>query len=109
MLSPSSTGFLPSTKWHLKGKRPDSPKYLTIHHLKLATALAQPGLVEYLHKVFADELERGLTYPQEILPGENYSREMFEGYYLAGDVLVAVLGEVDKQTESGWQDGKECP
>ncbi|KAI0753099.1 hypothetical protein C8Q80DRAFT_1096395 [Daedaleopsis nitida] len=83
---------LPSTTWHLRSKRLDAPKYLTIHHLTLKTATESAGLVDYLHRVFADELERGQTYPQEILAGEEYSKAQFEAYYFAADVLVAVLG-----------------
>ena len=86
----SNSGPPPSTTWRLKSKRPDSPKSLTVHHVTLETAKQYPGLVDYLHRVFADELERGQTYPQEILPGEVYTREQFDAYYFAADVLVAV-------------------
>ncbi|RDX49289.1 hypothetical protein OH76DRAFT_1403862 [Lentinus brumalis] len=81
-----------STTWRLQSKRQDSPKYLTVHHVTLEIAKQYPGLVDYLHRVFADELERGQTYPQEILAGEVYSRDQFDAYYFAADVLVAVLG-----------------
>ncbi|KAI0821374.1 hypothetical protein BC629DRAFT_450002 [Irpex lacteus] len=86
---------LPSTLWHTKKKptEPSAPHYLTIHHLTLETASALPGLIAYLHKTFADELEKGLTYPQEILQGESYTQAMFEGYFFAADALVAISGE----------------
>ena len=100
--TPANTIFLPSTTWHLKSKRPDTPSSLTIHHLTLATAEALPGLVDYIHKTFADELERGQTYPQEILAGEEYTRALFDAYYFAKDVLVAVLG---KEGDAPQQDG----
>ncbi|KAI0332981.1 hypothetical protein GY45DRAFT_1320246 [Cubamyces sp. BRFM 1775] len=87
-----SSSPLSSTTWQLSSKRPDAPKYLTIHHLTLDKAKEFPGLVDYLHRVFAEELERGQTYPQEILPGESYTRSQFDAYYFAADVLVAVLG-----------------
>ncbi|KAI0645242.1 hypothetical protein C8Q79DRAFT_760461 [Trametes meyenii] len=90
--SPSSSA-LPSTTWQLVLKRPDTPKYLTLHHLTLEAADKYPGLVDYLHGVFAAELERGLTYPQEILPGKPYTRAQFDGYFFAADALVAVLGQ----------------
>jgi len=95
----SDSGPLPSTIWQLKPKPDVSTTYLTIHHLTLSTARALPGLVPYLYRVFADELERGLTYPQEILPGETYSQDQFEAYYFAGDVLIAVLGEIGSLSE----------
>ncbi|RPD57750.1 hypothetical protein L226DRAFT_537624 [Lentinus tigrinus ALCF2SS1-7] len=88
----SNSAPLLSTTWRLQSKRPDSPKYLTVHHITLETAKQYPGLVDYLYRVFADELERGQTYPQEIQPGEVYSRDQFDAYYFAADVLVAVLG-----------------
>ena len=97
---------LPSTAWYLKSKRPDTPPSLTVHHLTLARAEAFPGLVDYIHKTFADELERGQTYPQEILPGEEYTRALFEAYYFAGDVLIAVLG---REGDPPQQDGVEVP
>ncbi|KAH9919427.1 uncharacterized protein B0H18DRAFT_1028119 [Fomitopsis serialis] len=97
ILTPNRTaGPLPTTRWRLQPTSKYTPApdaHLTIHHLTLATARAMPGLVEYLHKVFADELERGLTYPQEIRAGEEYALETFEAYYFAADVLVAVIGE----------------
>ena len=84
---------LPSTLWHCKKSRDTSgPQYITIHHLTLETASALPGLVSYLHKSFAVELERGMTYPQEILQGEVYTQGAFEGYFFAADVLVAITG-----------------
>lgn len=91
-----STDLLPSTIWRLPSKQISQDgrraEIITIHHINLATALALPGLVQYLHTVFADELERGLTYPQEIRTGETYTQDMFEAYYFAGDVLLAMIG-----------------
>lgn len=102
----TNTIFLPSTTWHLKSKRLDAPSSLTIHHLTLATAEGFPGLVDYIHKTFADELERGQTYPQEILAGEEYTRASFDAYYFAKDVLVAVLG---REGDEPQQDGVAVP
>lgn len=73
----SDSGPLPSTIWQLKPKPDVSTTYLTIHHLTLSTARA----------------------PQEILPGETYSQDQFEAYYFAGDVLIAVLGEIGSLSE----------
>ena len=92
-ISSRSVSPLSSTTWQLASKRSDAPKHLTIHHLTLKTAAAFPGLIDYLHRVFADELEGGLTYPQEILPGQPYTRAQFESYWFAADVLVAVAAQ----------------
>ena len=97
--------LLPTTRWRLNPTSKFTPapnSYLTIHHVTLATASAIPGLVGYLRKTFADELERGLTYPQEILPGETYTLEAFQAYYFAADVLVAVVGgSADREVVDG--------
>lgn len=103
-----SADLLPSTIWKAASKRTsedENPRFLTIHHLTLSSALALPGLVQYLHGVFVDELERGMTYPQEIRTGEEYTQAMFESYYFAGDVLIAILGHGKHANES--VDGSE--
>ena len=84
---------LASTVWSCKTRTPDSPKYLSLHHLTLLTASTLPGLIEYLHKCFAEELERGMTYPQEILQGETYTQEMFQAYFFGADVIVGIVVE----------------
>ncbi|PSR74947.1 hypothetical protein PHLCEN_2v9436, partial [Hermanssonia centrifuga] len=89
------SGPLASTLWHCKPRTSPSAKYLTIHHLTLADALTHSGLLQYLHTCFAEELERGMTYPQEILQGETYTQSMFEGYFFGADVLLGVVGEGD--------------
>ncbi|KAF7799918.1 hypothetical protein EIP86_011161 [Pleurotus ostreatoroseus] len=102
-------GPLASTFWLCKARigGANAPAYLTIHHLTLATAQGFPGLVEYLHNCFAAELEKGMTYPQEILQGEPYTQAMFEGYFFAGDVLVAIVGEDKIATPGQNMDGAE--
>jgi len=62
-----------------------------MYHLTLETALKSPGLVEYLHSVFAQVVEDGRTYPMEVAEGETYSREAFESYFFAADVIIGVL------------------
>jgi hypothetical protein len=59
--------------------------------ITLETALKSPGLVEYLHSVFARIVEEGRTYPMEVAEGEAYSRQAFESYFFAADVIVGVL------------------
>ncbi len=64
---------LPSTVWYSSSKT----KYATIHHLTLQTAKPLDGLIEYLHQVFAEEVDGGKSYPQEgpidLAAFENYS------------------------------------
>jgi hypothetical protein len=86
--NPNNTGsLLPSTTWPIRTNTPNTP-YLTIHHLTLAAASAHPDLLEYLHAVFAAEIEAGMTYPQE----NEMERDAFEAYFFAEDVLVTILG-----------------
>ncbi|KAI0079281.1 hypothetical protein K474DRAFT_1705765 [Panus rudis PR-1116 ss-1] len=98
------TSPLPTTVWHLNPKAAGSPTYVTLHHLTLSTARERLGLIPYLHTSFAEELERGMTYPQEILQGELYTRDMFETYWLAADALVAIIGN-DNTFVEGKADG----
>ena len=84
-------GTLATTIWHCK-PRAGVSTYVTIHHLTLGRAATFDGLVSYLHGCFAEEVERGMTYPQEILQGESYTQTMFEDYFFAGDVLLAIAG-----------------
>ena len=53
--------------------------------------MESPGLVEYLHSVFARVVEDGKTYPMEVAEGEAYSREAFETYFFAADVVVGIV------------------
>ncbi|CAL1711359.1 unnamed protein product [Somion occarium] len=82
---------LPSTIWHTKTKGSQA-------------VVPQSSLVFYLHESFAEELERGRTYPQEILQGELYAQNAFEAYFFAADVLVAVIGQ-DVTVPEGKTDG----
>lgn len=85
------------TIWKIKRKRKplssDSWQYIVTYHLTLETA-SQPsraGLLDYLHTEFADEVERGVTYPQETLVGERLTREAFESYFFAADVILGLI------------------
>lgn len=103
---------LATTIWYRPARKADlaqpspSINYVTIHHLTLKAALEYSDLVPYLHASFAEELERGMTYPQEILQGETYTQLAFEGYFFAADVLVAIIGH-DNAFAEGKQDGNE--
>ena len=99
-------GTLASTIWHCK-PRAGVATYVTIHHLTLSRASAFDGLVSYLHTCFAEEVERGMTYPQEILQGETYTQTMFEDYFFAGDVLLAIAGIEEMEMPERKADGSE--
>ena len=103
--------LLPPTTWELPsppnvpGKLAAPFRRLVLHHLRLDTARSLPGLLEYMHQVFAAEIEAGRTYPQEVanevvtLSGANddsttksrvYTRAEFEAYFWAADVVIAI-------------------
>jgi hypothetical protein len=87
----SSRPPLASTVWPAKPSA-TGPSTLTLHHLTLARATELPGLLDCLHSAFAQIIEEGATYPQEILAGEEYKRDSFDAYFFAGDVIVAIVG-----------------
>jgi hypothetical protein len=98
--------LLPPTVWELpepttQGKPAAPFNRLSLHHLRLDEARALPGLVEYTHRVFAAEVEAGRTYPQEALP---YTREAFEAYFWAADVVVAIGTNGDDRGGAGSHD-----
>lgn len=86
---------LSPTLWSIPQKNGgvnSSPSCITLHHF-IPSNISQSDLVGTLYEEFADEVERGTTYPQEVLPaGTRLSREAFESYFFAGDVFVAIIG-----------------
>ena len=84
---------LSTTRWTTRNKATGQPIFINVYHLTLETALKSPGLVEYLHSVFAQVVEDGRTYPMEVAEGEAYSRQAFESYFFAADVFVGVLAD----------------
>ncbi|KAJ6497704.1 hypothetical protein C8R45DRAFT_822753 [Mycena sanguinolenta] len=78
---------LPTTFWNIR--RPPaahSHSYVTVHHLPTASAARlYPGLIDYLGSVMAQEIEDGMTYPQETMPAD-----AFESYFFSGDVFLAI-------------------
>ena len=83
--------LLPTTRWTAQDKTTGSPISIDLYHLTLKAALKSPGLVEYLHSVFAQVVEEGRTYPMEVAEGGTYSRQDFESYFFAADVIVGVI------------------
>ena len=84
---------LPTTRWTTRDKATGQPILINMYHLTLEKALKSPGLVEYLHSVFAQVVEDGRTYPMEVAEGEAYSRQAFESYFFAADVFVGFLAD----------------
>lgn len=85
---------LPTTRWTTKDKATGSQISIDLYHFTLETASKRSsGLVEYLHSVFAQVVEEGKTYPMEVAEGETYSRQAFESYFFAADVIVGVLAD----------------
>lgn len=84
---------LPVTRWATQDKATRIPISIDLHHLTLETASKSPGLVEYIHSVFARVVEEGKTYPMEVAEGEAYPRQAFESYFFAADVIVGVLAD----------------
>ncbi|KAI6007710.1 hypothetical protein F5J12DRAFT_742203 [Pisolithus orientalis] len=89
------TSYLPSTIWpHPAPANPNQRKEnantICIHHIDLQFAIKQEheGLFEYLHVVFADEVDKGMTYPQE----DMRDPATFANYFFAADVIVAIVG-----------------
>jgi len=101
--------LLPTTRWTTRDKVTGSPIPIDLYHLTLETALKSPGLVEYLHSVFARVVEDGRTYPMEVAEGEEYTRQAFESYFFAADVVIGVLagGQGGDGPSDSCQDGDE--
>ena len=92
---------LPTTAW----PHPRDPNTTLTHfHLDSSAIVDAPGLFDHLHAVFADEVDKGLTYPQEDMRDPN----AFRAYFLAADVVIAlrVLGSErasDCVSEPEWE------
>ncbi|KAH7883210.1 hypothetical protein F5I97DRAFT_1939055 [Phlebopus sp. FC_14] len=84
--------YLPSTAWHSA----QATSVTTIHHIDQSAIKQHTGLFEYLHAVFADEVDKGFTYPQENIRDPS----AFEAYFFAADVLIAIA-DSGAQTEDG--------
>ena len=77
---------LPTTVW----SHPRDPQtLLTLFHIDPSILVDGPGttLFDYLHAVFADEVDKGLTYPQE----DMRDLDAFKAYFFAADVVIAIV------------------
>ncbi|KAI1309993.1 hypothetical protein EDD11_003911 [Mortierella claussenii] len=59
------------------------------------SAVTHPSLVEAMHQVFNDEVERGDTYPQE----SRLDDLQFENYFFSGDAFVLLRGDHKRATQ----------
>lgn len=88
---PARSSNLPATAW----SHPRDPRSTVIlFHVDPSTlvdAHRYPGLFEYLHAVFADEVETGLTYPQE----DMRDPDAFRAYFFAADLMIAIVAAGD--------------
>jgi len=102
------TPYLPSTIWpwpeqasRLDSRQGPNPTLsdpsqrnvkfstISIHHIdEYAVRKGHEGLFEYLHSVFANEVDKGMTYPQE----DVHDSAIFTSYFFVADVIVAVAG-----------------
>jgi hypothetical protein len=91
------------------------PGSCIIYHLTLPTARALPGLLEFLCRTFAKEIEDGRTYPQEGVMDQT----AFEDYFFAADAFLGIIGIVANpvnrehqirciEVEKGERDWEEC-
>jgi hypothetical protein len=101
--------LLPPTTWelaesvHCELAEPFSR--LALHHLRLDTARSLPGLLEYMHQVFATEVEAGRN-SQEANASSGatpesrvYTRAEFEAYFWAADVVIAIGTNADNESK----------
>jgi hypothetical protein len=91
---PQRTSYLHTTLWDNPRVEPDlgTPSFVTIHHIdRAAVERIQSGLFDYLHSIFSNEVDKGLTYPQEDIS----DAAAFGAYFFGGDVLVAIAGKGD--------------
>lgn len=78
---PAVQTHLPSTLWNASKRT-----CAAVHHLTLDLARSYPGLLQHLFTLYANELERGMTYPQR---GPT-NITAFETYFFAADVFLAL-------------------
>jgi hypothetical protein len=63
---------------------PTSTSPITIHHLNITNT--PQALINHLYELDKDEVDKGMTYPQEDVGG----REGFVDYFFAADFFVGV-------------------
>jgi hypothetical protein len=107
----SPVDLLQPTSWDLPAPPPGklertAPfRRLALHHLRPDGARTLPGLLEYTHRIFADEIEAGRTYPQEADATVTTAAAAAAGGDLGSQDAAAVLLQgVDHHAEAGAHD-----
>lgn len=92
-----SASHVASTAWKVRPlEQSKAAQYVIIQHITLA--MAPPDLVSVMYEEFADEIDRGNTYPQEVAEGTRYTRSDFEAYYFGADVMLGLRASEDDLT-----------
>ncbi len=94
---------LRSTIWKGRATNVEAEHFIVLVHLTLPTSEIQSsdGLIAFMHDEFADEIERGQTYPQETTGGSRYTLEAFKSYFFAADVFLGLLCSEDCLLRAG--------
>ncbi|KLO17623.1 hypothetical protein SCHPADRAFT_846113 [Schizopora paradoxa] len=101
---------LRSTIWKApsRASSDEAEQFVVLFHLTLRDTEQQSrdGLVAFMHNEFADEIERGQTYPQETAPGSRYTLDAFTAYFFAADVFVGLICASDCLLQAGIDEEK---
>ncbi|KAG5652850.1 hypothetical protein H0H81_003413 [Sphagnurus paluster] len=87
--SSAANAALSPKLWPVASTASSESHHVTTYHLTLSIAQRLESLLAYLSAVFAQEVEDGLTYPQE----GDMDRAAFEAYFFAADVFVGITCE----------------
>ncbi|KIJ15515.1 hypothetical protein PAXINDRAFT_114666 [Paxillus involutus ATCC 200175] len=98
---PFRASYLPPTAWQSPR---DAHVFVTLHHIDQSAINLHPGLFDYLHSTFADEVDKGLTYPQE----DVRDPDTFGAYFFGADVFIAITSSGDIIGARGGRSWEEC-
>jgi hypothetical protein len=74
--------------------------HLALHHLRLDTARSLPGLLEYMHQVFATEVQAGRNSQEATTNASRiYTRAEFEAYFWTADAVIAIGTNADNGSD----------
>lgn len=92
-----------STIWKGRPSGDEAEQFVVLFHLTLQDTEQQSrdGLIAFMHNEFADEIERGQTYPQETQPGSRYTLDAFKSYFFAADVFVGLFCSGERLVQTG--------
>ncbi|KAF5317201.1 hypothetical protein D9611_004013 [Ephemerocybe angulata] len=99
-----ATQTLASTVWMAQASKTGDLEDVFVYHLKIDSARALDGLLEYLYSTFSQVMEEGRTYPQE----GDMDQVTFESYFFAEDVFVGIKS-VGRKEGDDIMEGRESP